>query len=343
MARRGGTRPLLLAALVVLVAAMLPARAAARDAFEQWASEHGKTYKSEAERDRRRAVFDENSRVVDTINSEGLSWRAGLNQFSDMTPDEFRTQVLMRPRKAPAGAAARPPPQKKTETVPAAFDWRASGAVSSVKDQGFVGTCWAFSTVGNVEGVWAIKNNKAAAESLSPEFLVDCDGTTDEPNNRADCSVFGGWPYLAYQYIASRGGIPSEASYGYCAGTGSCYPCMEGPTSLCGPPPYSCDRSRTQACKALGPADFAAKVADWVQADASEEAVTSLLATTAPLSVLLDATGLQYYSSGIWTGYRSDPRLGCSQTGLNHAVLLVGFNVSSDGGAAQPFYSIKNR
>jgi hypothetical protein len=47
--RRGGTGPLLLAALVVLVAAMLLGRAAARDAFEQWASEHGKTYKSEAE------------------------------------------------------------------------------------------------------------------------------------------------------------------------------------------------------------------------------------------------------------------------------------------------------
>ena len=66
---------------------------------------------------------------------------------------------------------------------------------------------------------------------------------------------------------------------------------------------------------------------------------TALLASTAPLSVLIDATGLQYYSSGVWTGYRSDPRVGCSQTGPNHAVLLVGFNATAEG---QPFYSAKN-
>ena len=51
--------------------------------------------------------------------------------------------------------------------------------VSSVKDQGTVGTCWAFSTVGNVEGQWAIAGNNVI--SLSAEQLVDCDATFD-PN-----------------------------------------------------------------------------------------------------------------------------------------------------------------
>ena len=51
--------------------------------------------------------------------------------------------------------------------------------VSPVKDQGSVGSCWAFSTVGNMEGQWALAGHTLT--SLSAELLVDCDATFD-PN-----------------------------------------------------------------------------------------------------------------------------------------------------------------
>ena len=67
--------------------------------------------------------------------------------------------------------------------------------MTSVKDQGSVGSCWAFSTVGNIEGQWSLHGAAGSqAIDLSPEFLVDCDGSHDDKH--ADCSVFGGWPYL---------------------------------------------------------------------------------------------------------------------------------------------------
>ena len=49
--------------------------------------------------------------------------------------------------------------------------------MSNVKDQGSVGSCWAFSTVGNIEGQWALKTGHLT--SLSAEQLVECDDTYD--------------------------------------------------------------------------------------------------------------------------------------------------------------------
>lgn len=41
--------------------------------------------------------------------------------------------------------------------------------------------------------------SKCILTALSVEQIVDCDSTKDPLHDRADCSVFGGWPYLAFQ------------------------------------------------------------------------------------------------------------------------------------------------
>ena len=63
--------------------------------------------------------------------------------------------------------------------LPSSLDWRDKGVVTDIKDQGSVGSCWAFSTIGNLEGQWAMAGHNLV--SLSAEQLVDCDSTAD-PN-----------------------------------------------------------------------------------------------------------------------------------------------------------------
>merc|ERR1711972_829360 len=72
----------------------------------------------------------------------------------------------------------------------------------------------------------------------------------------------------------------------------------------------------------------------------NETELATQLVTYGPLSVLLEASSLQFYHSGIWRGgllgCRPDPGLGV--LGLNHAVLLVGFGMEGK----TPYWKVKN-
>eukprot|EP01083_Nonionella_stella_P244986 852131_1 len=83
---------------------------------------------------------------------------------------------------------------KTLNDIPSAYDWRNYSVITPIKNQYSCGSCWSFSTTGNLEGQWALNGNTLT--SLSEEFLVDCDNL--------DCGMFGGWPYNAYEYIIER-------------------------------------------------------------------------------------------------------------------------------------------
>jgi len=316
----------------LLLAALLIAGGAAAPTFDEFVQRYGKVYSSDAQRTLRARVFDANMQLFEASNAMGSSsYSLGMNQFSDLTMAEFRETYLMHcgshtPAVFP-GAPVEAEPAFNVSALPSSFDWVSQGAVTPVKDQGSVGTCWAFSTTGNVEGQVFLATKQLI--SLSEEYLVDCDDT--------DCSVFGGWPHLAAQYIISSGGIPTEASYPYCCGTGDCYPCMLNKNvSFCGPPPEYCNKTQNAQCKT---ASFAAKLKSWTQLPKNEDQLAALLVSGGPISVLMDASYLQYYTSGIW-----DPSglFDCDSSGsldsLDHAVLIVGYGVNG----TTPYWKVKN-
>ena len=56
-----------------------------------------------------------------------------------------------------------------------------------------------FQKAQNLEGAYKLKGNPLT--NISVEQIVDCDGTSKPSTAQSDCGVFGGWPFLAFQYI----------------------------------------------------------------------------------------------------------------------------------------------
>lgn len=90
-------------------------------------------------------------------------------------------------------------------------DWRDENAVTPVKNQGSCGSCWAFSTIGGLEGVYAIQTGNLV--SFSEQQLVDC--------STANSGCNGGDLPPAYQYVV-KNGIETEATYPYTGVDGKC-------------------------------------------------------------------------------------------------------------------------
>jgi len=94
--------------------------------------------------------------------------------------------------------------EQSMDAAPASVDWRNSGAVTGVKNQGSCGSCWAFSTTGSVEGAYKIRYG--TLYSLSEQQLVDC----SLRNSGCD----GGLMDYAFAYLQGTK-IETEAAYPY--------------------------------------------------------------------------------------------------------------------------------
>ncbi len=79
-----------------------------------------------------------------------------------------------------------------SKPLPASVDWRTKGVITSQRS-GKLYSCWAFSTIGVLEGQHSLATGKLV--SLSEQNLVDC--TKQEGN--FGCG--GGWPFDSYEYV----------------------------------------------------------------------------------------------------------------------------------------------
>ena len=178
-----------------------------------------KRYNSLEELETRFAIFRKNFiEIVAHNNLLDQNFTMGINQFTDLTADEFKKLYVSGLPKVELGSYGCKSFESDASGAPQTVDWRSKGAVTSVKDQGQCGSCWTFSATGAVEGAWAI--SKGQLIDLSEQQLVDCASGVSYGSHGCN----GGQMEGAFKYIESNGQC-SLSTYPYKAVDGTCQRC----------------------------------------------------------------------------------------------------------------------
>jgi len=272
------------------------------EAWETFKAEHGKVY-TEDEEAIRYAVWKENVDDIEEHNSQnGETFVQGTNEYSDMTHEEFQAALGYCYKPTEEGLAAM---EENSGEFVVDENYEAASQVDW-RQQGYVtsvknqGQCGSCYSF-SANGALEAQWFKKTGQliSLSESQIVDCD------NIDQGCS--GGLMNQVWDYARSAGGVESESAYPY--------------------HPYKgwCQFNRWSVV---------AKVAGYNRIPQDEEALKQAVARVGPVSIAIDAgqRSLQHYRYGVY----NDPW--CSQSQLNHAVLIVGYGVES----GQPYWLIKN-
>jgi len=293
--------------------------------FEKFKADHGRVYPDQLEENYRYEVFSQALARIASKNQNrkerGAEQTQGITKFSDKTYEEFKKYLGFKPHKrrisrtngtTPATPAVECPACENFEDIVLQakssneVNWVEVGAVTAVKNQGTCGSCWAFSTVADIEGAYYMKYKTLT--SRSEEQLVQCDTT--------DSGCDGGMMEYAMEYIKSVDGLDSDLSYPYlqCSLKGSTY-CL-GYKSKCS------SFTSGIGVNALGRVSGYSQIS-YNNANAEPDIKTALF-TSGPLSCAINAYPMLDYSSGI-----DDPDdCGNKFSNLNHGVAFVGFGTS---------------
>lgn len=271
------------------------------------------------------AFADELADVQQRIKDKALKWVAKPHA----NPEQKGLGLLK------DGFAGNVPPavresEKLLGLAPASLDWRNIGAdnglgvlpgnyVSSVKNQGSCGSCWAFATTAAAEATTQIALNEpidplvsGSAYNLSEQIMLTCSGA-------GSCN--GGYVTSASSYVANTGLLREEPA--------GCYAYSPSSTTCPNPTAYpGCDQTRY-------------RIDSWSGVSAGVDAMKNALNTYGPLVATYAVYNdfYRYYRSGVYEATSCDaavnPLVGY------HAVSVVGYQ---DADATHPvgYFIVKN-
>ncbi|AAK70678.1 ORF11 cathepsin [Cydia pomonella granulovirus] len=237
--------------------------------FKNFAIKYNKTYVSDEERAIKLENFKNNLKMINEKNMASKYAVFDINEYSDLN----KNALLRRTTGFRLGLKKNPSAFTMTECsvvvikdepqalLPETLDWRDKHGVTPVKNQMECGSCWAFSTIANIESLYNIKYDKAL--NLSEQHLVNCD------NINNGCA--GGLMHWALESILQEGGVVSAENEPYYGFDGVC---KKSPFEL------SISGSRRYVLQ-------------------NENKLRELLVVNGPISVAIDVSDLINYKAGI--------------------------------------------
>ncbi|XP_022191794.1 cathepsin O [Nilaparvata lugens] len=285
--------------------------------FEAYIKKYNKHYKNNTEEYHTRLRHFRNAlENIDKLNSQhgkGDHAMYGLNEFSDLSPEEFSKRHLRKvsaekirshshTRRKPSADETTSKPLLKLPAgiLPDKVDWRTKGVVTPVRNQKLCGACWAFCTIETMESMLAIKNGTLL--SLSVQEVIDCAGYGNQGCNGGDICSLAQW--LKDNKIK----VTKEKIYPLTLQDGTCK--IQKAVSGVQVSDYSCSSLVR-----------------------NEDEMRRLLAFHGPLAVAVNALTWQFYVGGVVQFHCSgDP------FELNHAVQIVGYDMT----APTPHYIVRN-
>ena len=266
--------------------------------FIQYMATHNKSYNDSFEFALRFKAWQRTDEFITKHNQdETQTHQVGHNYLSDWTHEE-RSKLLglknmPKPEYSNPKMLPKPAHGHKKLNAGRDLDWRTSGCVTDVKDQGQCGSCWSFSATGALESAYCIAGNTLT--TLSEQQLVSCSWR----NGNLGCN--GGWYYSAWEYLKGFMSM-TEDSYPYTA------------------------KSEFRECR-YAESDGVTFVSSYNQITANYPLAMVDAIEHGPISVAIQADQdvYQQYTSGIIT---SDS---CG-TNIDHAVLAVGYGTDHTSG-----------
>jgi len=267
-----------------------------REHWQAFKVAYQRSYDSVVEEEQRYDAFVLNLKLADERNERERRHNGtavhGVTKYSDLTPAEFATRYLT--TKPPGGGHGNESLKLSGATVVSRTLTEAAAGSSQdwtdiyttkVKDQGYCGSCWAFSVTEQLESD-AIRQLKTWY-TLSPQQITSCD--------REDDGCDGGWPTTAYAWVNGVGGLVGEDEYPY----------TSGGTGDSG----ACDEEKMEHKHVT--------VTTWYALESEESMAAYMLDTEVggPIAAVVDASDWQTYSHGTKTTCGMD---------VNHAVQITG-------------------
>lgn len=257
--------------------------------WETFKVEYGKAYASQEEEESRFANFVAFLQTVDARNAAETGTAVhGITKFADLSAAEFKARYLNYEPNPNANRTMAEGLEALPEGANALVDWTGT-YTTPVKNQGYCGSCWAFSATEQIESDYMRQVGKQYI--LSPQQVTSC----TKYILGGGCN--GGFTENAFEY--AEGGLETEANYPYTSGTA-------GITGSC-----KADSSK-YVVKATGYTTVSSSAS-------GESKMASYVGSTGPLSVCVDAESWSSYTGGIMSK--------CGKS-VDHCVQAVGINTA---------------